>query len=267
MKALRNFVGRPARTARLAAAVTAAACFCFVETATADLVLSVNWKEFAGAVNDALDGYGVEPANNWYNLQGVQSGSDLQDSAGTATTVDFSTTAPGGFDTFDFSGTLNNTPMRAGLPVFANPLVLTLSDLASTFSQYDVIVYVTGFNAAAGGNQGSVSDGTSTFVYSVPNPYNAALVQSTDTDSSDGSDAATYVRFNGLTDDSVAITLSSVNGSAGIGGFQIVGTAAVPEASSAVLLASAGIAALLLRRRRCRGRRPDPRQGDAELAF
>lgn len=234
--------------ARLAVAISAALFSCFVESAAAELVVSVNWKEFAGGVNDALDGYGVVPADNWHNLQQVTNGSDLEDSTGTVTTVDFSTTAPGGFDTFDF-GTLNNTPMRAGLPVFANPLVLTLSDLASTFSQYDIIVYTTGFNAAAGGNQGSVTDGTSTFVYSVPNPYNAALVQSLDTDSSDGSDAATYVRFDGLTADSVAITLSRVNANAGIGGFQIVGTAAVPEPCSAVMLAVAGVGGLLFRQR------------------
>lgn len=141
-------------------------------------------------------------------------------------TVDLSATAPGGFATWNFD-VLDNTPMRAGIAVYGTPATVTLSDLNATFSSYDVIVYVGGYNNAVGGNQGSISDGTTTYVYSVPVPFTTSLIQSTDTDSADGSDPATYVRFNGLTANSVTLTMTTLNTSAGIGGIQIVGIPAV----------------------------------------
>jgi len=91
-------------------------CLLLVPLAVRAQVVSVNWKEFAGAVNDPPDGYGVVPATNWYNLQQTISGTDLVASDGSATTIDLSGSTPG-YDTFNFS-TLDNTPMRAGLSTF-----------------------------------------------------------------------------------------------------------------------------------------------------
>jgi hypothetical protein len=212
--------------------------------------ISVNWKEFAGAVNDPIEPYGVVAASNWQNLQQVTNGTDLPTSDGAASTVDFSATAPGGFRTFNFN-TLNDTPMRAGFAVFAEPQAITLNELSGTFSSYDVIVYVTGFNAA--NNAGSVSDGSTTYYFSVPNPYTASLIQSSDTDSSDGSDLGTYVRFNGLTSDSLTITTASTTASVGIGGLQITGTV-IPEPTAAILLGVGLIPWAARRRQACANR-------------
>ena len=55
----------------------------------------------------------------------------------TASTVDFSATASDGFDTFGYAAQ-DNTPMRAGIIVWSNPVNLTISDLSATFSKYDL---------------------------------------------------------------------------------------------------------------------------------
>ena len=185
-------------------------------------LVSVNFKEFATVVNDCLDGYGVVPANNWHNLQQISSGTNLTMSDMTASTVDFSV-APAKFDTFGWAP-LDNTAMRAGVVIWSDQATLTISDISSSFTRYDVIIYAAGFNSESGGNKGELSDGTTTYYYTVPNPWSNQLIQSCDTDSSDGVDQGTYVVFSDLTADSVAITLSSLNGGVAIGGFQIVDT-------------------------------------------
>jgi len=212
--------------------------------------ISLNWKEFAGAINDALPGYGVVSANNWQNLMQVTAGTDVTTSAGTTSTVDFSTTAPGGWGTY-FNAALDNTPMRSGIESF-NPGSgpdITLSDLSATFISYDVIVYVTGFNAAT--NSGAISDGSITKYFSVPNPYTGALIESTDINLGDGADAGTYVRFNGLSADSTIISLrQSSGGGVAIGGIQITGLLVPEPSSAAIALLGGGVLALLRRRSR-----------------
>jgi hypothetical protein len=211
--------------------------------------ISVSWKEFAGAINDVLDGYGVEPANNWHNLQSsVIANPTMSDGAASAITIN--SNVAGGYETFFGGGPLDNTPMRAGLAAYTtapNPTSIFLTDMSSTFSEYDVIVYVTGFNGAAGGNIASVTDGSSTYYYTVPNPYVSTLIQSTDIDQGDGADEANYVRFNGLTADSATIDMRALNGGGNaIGGIQIVGTL-VPEPTTA-LLTLAGMLIAIRRR-------------------
>ena len=232
---------------RIAAVAMIALMAC---TAAYPDAVSISWKEFSGGVNDVLDGYGVVPANNWLNLQKSITQTNMTLSSGLPSTVDLSGTAGGGYDTFGWAAQ-NNTPMRAGLAKFTATVpavTFTLSDLNGTFvSTYDVIVYAAGFNAAAGGNQGAISMGTTTNYYSVPNPYTTSLIESTDTDISDGADLGTYVRFNGLSGDSVTITLDAINGGVGIGGVQIVGDV-IPEPATLGLLAASGAAALLIRR-------------------
>ena len=218
-------------------------------TASAQVIdtVSINWKEFSGGVNDVLDGYGVEPANNWQNLQQISSGTDVITSSGAASTVDFNVTAAGGFDTWGFAAQ-NNTPMRAGISVFAIPATIDLTGLSSTFSSYDIIVYTAGFNAAAGGNVGEITDGTSTFYYTVPNPYTTSLIESTDTSNGDGADQGTFVRFSGLTADATTLTLTAINGGLGIGGIQITG-AVVPEPSTFAFIGGLLALGLVIRRR------------------
>lgn len=220
----------------------------FVVSANAGIdVVSVNWKQYVGAVNDVLDGDGVVAANNWANLQaGGTSQTDLTLSSGTASTIDMTMTNPGGFGTAPESGYYDNTVFRTGAFVFANPLTLTLSDLSATFTTYDVIVYGTGFSGGEGGNQGAYSDGTSTYYMQRPNPADSSFIQSTDIDLGDGVDIANYVRFSGLTADTATITVSMVNVATGIGGFQIVGEA-IPEPATMLLV---GLGSLIGLRRK-----------------
>lgn len=201
--------------------------------ANADSV-SVNFMQFEDSPwMYCLDGYGVEPANNWHNLYAGRNGTDLTMSSGQTSTIDFSITG-GEWSTFDWSDTMHYTPMPTGLAYYDSGS-LTISDINSTFRQYDIIVYVTGWNTS--NNVGTFSDGTTTYYCEVPNPYTASLIRSTDTDISDGGDEGTYVRFNGLTADSVTIAISSPSSSTGVGGFQIVG----PDRGAAYLLLPFGV--------------------------
>ena len=215
-----------------------------VASVHADIV-SVNFKQFAGGVNDALDGYGVAAANNWLNTQGTV-GTDVAGSVG-ATTVNFTMTNPGGFASAPGGGVYDNTPMRTGAFVYAVPLTLSLSGL-SAFAPlgYDVIVYGTGNNAAGGGNQGAYSDGTTTYYMQRAVVHNATLIQSSDINSGDGVDEGNYVVFSGLSGDTQSITLTTVNGNTGLGGFQIV---AIPEPATLGMVAVFGGGILLIRRK------------------
>ena len=208
--------------------------------------VSISWKQFAGGVNDVLDGYGVEAANNWNNSQAGLAWNDSGLSSGTPSTIDVAVTAPGGFITVTGGGILDNTPMRTGIGVFAGGGSVTLSDINATFTTYDVIVYLGGYNAA--GNGGAVSDGATTYYYSPLIPYSASLIQSTDTNSGDGLDGATYVRFNGLSADSTTISLSQIQGGLVLGGVQVVGTV-IPEPATLGLFGIAGAGVLFARRR------------------
>jgi hypothetical protein len=220
--------------------------------------ISLNWSQYTNAVNNPVEPYGVEPASNWNNVLEVTSFNNLTLGSGTASTVDLNVASVGsGVMTYVGSGvtTLDYTPLRGGLRLqyASNSRTLNFSDLSGTFtSTYDIIVYITGYNANANGNVAIATLGATTYYCKVSNPFTASLIQSTDTVNDGVTQAGTYVRFSGLSGDSQSIVVSrpTTGGEVGIGGFQIVGAAAVPEPSSAVtLLLGAGVFAGIRRRR------------------
>jgi hypothetical protein len=185
-------------------------------------IVSVNFNRWGDADTSVDNGYGVEPANNWFELEEFSNpqgeGTNLLTSNGKTSTIDFTISggewdrfawAPGGVDWY-------HTPMGSGL--WGN-MTLTISDIDGTFpNEYDVIVYVTGW-----GSEGSYTDGTTTYYCAVEDAMTGDLIQSTDTDNSDGVDEGTYVRFNHLSADTATIEIIGSVG-AGIGGFQIMGS-------------------------------------------
>ena len=192
---------------------------CLLANAAYADIISVNLNRWADAETAVADGYGVEPANNWFELKEPQrQGTNLTMSNGITSTIDFTISggvwgrfawAPAGVGWF-------YTPMGSGL--WGN-LTLTISDIDDTFpNEYDVIVYVTGW-----GGEAPYTDGTTTYYCEVEDAMTGDLIQSTDMDDSDGVDEGTYVRFNGLNADTTAIQIIDSFG-AGIGGFQIVGS-------------------------------------------
>ena len=196
---------------------------CMLTTAVNADVVSVNFNQWAEPEVAVDDGYGVEPANNWFELEEwtdpepPRQGTNLMTSNGKTSTIDF--TVSGGIWTrFEWGDTWLYTPMASGFSVYGG-LTLTISDIDGTFpNEYDVIVYVTGW-----GGEGPYTDGTTTYYCAVTDPRTAELIQCTDTDDSDGVDQGTYVRFDGLTTDTATIQIGDTTG-AGIGGFQIVGS-------------------------------------------
>ena len=188
--------------------------------AKAEDIVSVNFNRWQNAAVDVPEGYGVEPANNWFMLHETadppRQGTDLMTSTGETSTIGF-TVSGGGWERFAWSD--DNpwlyTPMGSGFAVYGD-LTLTISGIDGTFpNEYDVIVYVTGWGGA-----GAYTDGTTTYYCQV---YQTAdLIRSTDMDDSDGVDQGTYVRFNNLSADTATIQIMNSTG-AGIGGFQIVG--------------------------------------------
>lgn len=194
------------------------------------ITISLNWKEFSNVINDVNSSYGVVEATNWINLHGTTSRTALLDSTNNNTTVDFSIStadaSPVLFETFQ-SDPLSNTPLRSGFQadLWSTRPTLTISDLSATFTSYDVIVYVTGDI----GNQGQVVfSAGSNYYFEVPNPHTGTLTQSTDITSADGVDTGTYLRWNGLTADSITLELRTLTSGTdvAIGGVQITG---VPE--------------------------------------
>jgi hypothetical protein len=190
-------------------------------------VISINWKQFDGEVNDPVEPYGVEPASGWINSIGGVYFSHLRTSGGGPSTVNLAVSGTGGAaGAGTYYGGLDNTPMRAGLKIepAGASRTLTLSGLAGTFTTYDIIVYIAGYNGA--NNTVAVGDGSTTYYCKVPNPFTTDLVQSTDTADSDPDDEGTYVRFSGLTGDTQVIDVARQGGEVAIGGIQIVGEAA-----------------------------------------
>lgn len=194
---------------------------CMLTSAVNADVISVNFNRWGDTATDVSNGYGVEPANNWFELKEnsvpPRAGTNLTTSQGKTSTIDFAI-AGGAWERFEWGSTWLYTPMGSGFAVYGGA-TLTITDVDDTFpNEYDIIVYVTGWGGTAG-----YRVGTTTYYCQVTDPKTADLIQSTDTNGSDGIDQGTYVRFNGLSADTATIQIINSTG-AGIGGFQIIGS-------------------------------------------
>jgi hypothetical protein len=197
----------------------------------ADTLVSLNWyKTEANGVEkiDGVETFGIASlgtvTNGWLNVA-VGATNDIQGS-----TVDLSTSFSAGIGAYGTA--YNDTALRAGparYPGTTSNTRFTLSGLNGTFSEYKIIVYLSGFS---GNTEAAVDDGSTTYYFQTANPASATLVQTTDTNSGDGYDVANYAVFDGLTADSITIALTGVvGGGASIGGFQVVATTNVPPAA------------------------------------
>lgn len=215
-------------------------------TAVSADVVSINFTQYTGAPNLIANGYGVEPANNWYNVSNVLGATDMTMSGGSASTVDINLSGVYvQFDTYTWDAPYANTTDRAAGSTYLNPVSINLTGLSGTFSSYDVLVYISGWNTT---NGGSFSDGTDTY-FMMFDGYGGAHAQSIDTNAGDGIDSGNYVRFSGLTADSTTITVSAAAIGApnvGISAVQVVGEV-VPEPATMTLL---GLGSLVLLKRR-----------------
>ncbi len=215
-------------------------------------IMSLNVWGFDNDINriDDPETYGVASLNtvvgNWNNT-GATGGSNLILDDGSASTIGYTATAPNA--RAGFNAVYNQTALKGGFDSYlASDVSMTITNLNANFADgYYAIVYVTGFLLNTGA---SISDGTSTYYFQTPNPENATLVQTLDTNVGDGYDVATYAVFgselSALTADSITFTLDTIEGGGtGFGGVQIV---AIPEPATAGLFAVLGGGLLWIRR-------------------
>ncbi len=153
---------------------------------------------------------------------------DLSDDSGTPTTLDVVFNNPGGANFF--GPAYFGTPMHRGSAFYNGTGQNTMVQLSEIpYDAYKVIVYLTGF----ANNPGSqVSDGITTYYWDTPDPGDATLVETTDTDPNDGYDVATYAIFGSdeapLTGSDYTLNFglhlagTGVSGGGGVGGFQLV---------------------------------------------
>ena len=200
--------------------------------------LSVNIRQHANDLNDidADETYGVAAEGSvtggWMNVGGFTIPETFL-ADGTQTSIAVTGTSPGGTQTV-FSGTLDDTALRAGLatysPTAASFPTLSFSGINGSFATYDLIVYLASNDGA---DEGQISDGTTTYFFSTvggAGTPSATLTETTDTDYGNGADEGNYVVFRGLSADTLTLEIRSLNQAAGnggtfvaIGGFQFVG--------------------------------------------
>lgn len=238
------------------------------------LALASLGSAHAAAISWSVDQFGtvsttagVAPATNWNNT--VPSGGspyvgkavdNLNDDGGVATTLDISYGSWGAWRLqashpgADADGTNNkellNGYLNAG-PAAWNPSVTASSVAISEipYSSYDLIVY---FSSDAAGREGQVANGSLTYYFSTLGAgsiagANATLTQTTSTSNASyvGANYAVFSRLSGASQ-TITVQMRDNDEWGGIAGFQVV---AVPE-PSVPLLALAGFAALVKRRRR-----------------
>jgi hypothetical protein len=159
---------------------------------------------------------------------------------------------------YNGSPSVENTGWKAGIrnfPATGNLARFDVSNLVQAYPVgYDVIVYITGFNADTYTPMTATTGGSALPTYYVDidgaNDFAAQFqnyTQIISTSSASPTRSANYVRYNGLTADTFNFTLGQPvgGGQTAIGGFQIV---PVPEPSTAGLIGLAAAGILFVRR-------------------
>jgi len=199
---------------------------------------------------------GVEPQTNW-NDAGSGTFTSLLDDTGVSTSISVSPNNGGSaYNSYVLisSDNGNNYLMRGYLYQTAEPMTVTVTGLGTDFTThgYDLIVYFDGPNGENKGDwvtEYALSSGESIYGKDAEDTqdWGGTFVQAFGTSINDAT-AGNYVRFTGLTVDSLTLTATPDSGDAPINGLQIV---AVPEPTALVLL-GLGLAATLARRRQTR---------------
>lgn len=225
-----------------------------VSFACAQTVISVNFQGTNPTALGAGDVTGVASAGNWNNLAGG-SGSNvaLNDSLGLPSGVTLTSFGSTGLGEPNGPFGPNNTPQSSliggGLGVNWGEASFTLSGL-NAFSSYNVIVYYSGgdsFPFTRNASFSSSQSGTVFYIAGINSQY-TTFTQSTSTTSGSPSEG-NYVLYSGLTNATQTLTMTFVDNSMTLSGFQIVGTA-IPEPGAWVLVTMGGMMGLLLRRRK-----------------
>ncbi len=245
----------------------------FGHPAQAQNVISVNFTGDTGSGDGSPNflsfnqSAGVVPAANYNDAHGFMAGqiNDVTDNTGNVVnglSISYSGASEG------TNGATATTPNQALLDGFiastgSTPASATVSTLPAGFGTYNLYVYLTDAAASTGTYtfEAGLLDTNGVFV---GNPTTTltqtAQAETTPSDTFTPATATTagnFLVFSGLTASTFQLAATSAAGMAPIDGFQIVGNAPVPEASTLVstslLLALGGVLAATRRRRSTAG--------------
>jgi len=209
--------------------------------------------DICGPAEVGAEEAGVEPQPGWNNLNWWANNTTLNDLDGNATGVNITiNTSKEGYnskvDTSSGSVSGDFLLMHGYYHNEGSAWTVDLAGLTSEYDSYDLIVYFDGANSGSDWKtEYAVSTGASIFAKDAADTadWDGTFVQATGTSAATATDG-NYVRFTGLTADSLTLTATPDSGYAAINGLQLIPT---PEPTSLALL-GVGLLAALRRRRR-----------------
>ncbi|HUS46385.1 MAG TPA: PEP-CTERM sorting domain-containing protein [Phycisphaerae bacterium] len=234
-------------------------CAVFLGTTAQASVIGINFIGNCPANADQVGSNqaGLEAQTHWNDLNYWNDGTNLMASDGGSTsvkaTIGATTQGYAGYVAIPAANAGNYLLIRGYLHAGGSVWTVTLTNLTSEYTPggYDLIVYYDGNNNSADWvTEFALSSGSTTLASVFAKDatdtatWSGTFVQATGTSAATATDG-NYVRFTGLTADSLTLTTTPESGDGPINGIQIV---AVPEPAALALL-SLGLAATLARRR------------------